>query len=107
MSTRKPPSLRARQINRPTPSPAEPHTPTTDQTATRVVRDIFSMPETDYQRIDQLRQACLRHGVAVNKSEVIRAGLILLSGLSADELRLALARVEKVKVGRRKGKIKT
>ena len=63
------------------------------------------MPGTDYQRIDPLRQTCLQHGVAVNTSAVIRAGLIMRSGLNIDEMRLAVAWVENVKVGRREGEV--
>ena len=59
------------------------------------------MPEPDYQLIDQLRQACLQQGVAVNKSEIVRAGLIALAQLNPAQLRQAVARVEKMKVGRR------
>lgn len=100
MSARQPPSLRARQINRPATAEADRETP--DSAVQRVVRDTFSMPVSDYQLIDQLRQACLQQGVAVNKSELVRAGLKVLAALSESELRLAVARVEKVKVGRRR-----
>ena len=100
MSTRKPPSLRSRQINRPEMSTEASDALNTPEPP-NVIRDNFSMPETDYGLIDQLRQACLQQGVAVNKSELVRAGLIALTELSPAQLRQAVARVEKIKVGRR------
>ena len=100
MSARKPPSLRTRQINRPV-EPATEGVPTKPETAPKVIRDNFSMPEPDYRLIDQLRQSCLQQGVAVNKSELVRAGLIVLAQMSPEQLRQAVAQVEKIKVGRR------
>lgn len=59
------------------------------------------MPPADYQHIAQLQQRCLQHAVAVNKSELVRAGLRLLASLDDETLLRAIAQIEKVKVGRR------
>ncbi|SDF94749.1 hypothetical protein [Paraburkholderia phenazinium] len=66
----------------------------------KVVRDSFTMPKSDYEKIDALKQKCLDAGVAVKKSELLRAGLLLLEGISVDRLLDAIAAVETVKTGR-------
>ena len=66
----------------------------------KVVRDGFTMPASDYALIAQLRRAALQAGLSVTKSEVLRAGLQVLSQLPAGELLQALRGLEKVKTGR-------
>ncbi len=66
----------------------------------KVVRDSFTMPKSDYERIAALKQKCLDSGVAVKKSELLRAGLILLDALSSKRLVAAVSTVETVKTGR-------
>jgi len=65
-----------------------------------VIRDSFSFPEPDYLKISELKKTCLAAGIHVKKSEILRAGLHLLTKLSLDELKHAVAQVEKVKTGR-------
>ena len=66
----------------------------------KVVRDTFTMPRSDYEKIATLTQRCLDAGVLVNKSELLRAGLILLEAASKEHLRAAASAVEKIKTGR-------
>jgi len=66
----------------------------------KVIRDSFSFPEQDYLKISELKKTCLATGVHVKKSEILRAGLNLLSKLNLDELKQAVEEVEKVKTGR-------
>jgi hypothetical protein len=66
----------------------------------KVIRDSFTLPATDYQRIAKIQERALGSGFHVNKSEIVRAGLLLLDGLSNAELISALKRVEKIKTGR-------
>jgi hypothetical protein len=66
----------------------------------RVVRDSFTMPKSDYEKIAALKQRCLDAGVPVKKSELLRAGLILLEAASAKRLLAAISDVETVKTGR-------
>jgi hypothetical protein len=87
--------------------PAEPESPSVavEQKAKRakkekVVRDSFTMPKSDYEKIAALKQKCLDAGVAVKKSELLRAGLLLLEGIPVDRLLEAIAAVETVKTGR-------
>jgi hypothetical protein len=66
----------------------------------KVIRDSFSFPEHDYLKISELKQTCLAAGIHVKKSELLRAGLQLLTNLSLIELKKAVEQVEKVKTGR-------
>jgi len=68
----------------------------------KVVRDSFTMPQNDYAKIGELKQVCLKAGLQVKKSELLRAGLHALSKLSATQLKLAIAQIEQVKTGRPK-----
>lgn len=66
----------------------------------KVVRDSFTMPKSEYQKIAEIKEASLKAGLPVKKSEVLRAGLKLLSGLNAAQLKRAIAGLEKIKTGR-------
>jgi len=68
----------------------------------KVVRDSFTMPQSEYQKIAEIKEACLKAGLHVKKSEVLRAGLQALSALSAAQLKRALSGLEKIKTGRPK-----
>jgi hypothetical protein len=67
-----------------------------------LVRDSFTMPEADFALIDALKAKALGVRRAAKKSELLRAGLQVLSGLDAKSLVLALDRLETVKTGRPK-----
>jgi predicted lipoprotein with Yx(FWY)xxD motif len=67
---------------------------------TKVVRDSFTMPQNEYARIAQIKNACLKAKMHVKKSEVLRAGLILLAELNVAQLKRALGGLEKIKTGR-------
>ena len=66
----------------------------------KVVRDSFTMPKVDYDRIDTLKEKFLGLGVAVKKTELLRAGLAALAGLADDKLVAAVRELVKVKTGR-------
>ncbi|WP_027803230.1 hypothetical protein [Paraburkholderia dilworthii] len=67
----------------------------------KVVRDSFTMPKSDYEKIAALKQKCLDAGVSVKKSELLRAGLLLLdSAPTPESLLAAVSAVETVKTGR-------
>jgi len=72
----------------------------------RVVRDSFSMPTADYALIAALKQRCLRLGLAMKKSELLRAGLTTLDQLPDETLLRVAMTVESVKTGRPPGKAK-
>jgi len=66
----------------------------------KVVRDSFTMPQSDYAKIGELKQLCLKTGLHVKKSELLRAGLHAISKLSVAQLTQALSSLEKIKTGR-------
>lgn len=70
----------------------------------KVVRDGFTMPQADYDKIKSLKSVCLKNGVEVKKSQLLRAGLIALEALSVADLLKRIATLAPVKAGRKKKK---
>lgn len=73
--------------------------PATDDA--KVIRDSFTMPEADYKLIDPLKQRCMRAGIGVNKSELLRVGLQALTRMSDRELAQLVESLPRIKPGRR------
>jgi hypothetical protein len=72
----------------------------------KVVRDSFTMPVADYELIGVLKKRSIGLGVAIRKSELLRAGLAALDRLPDASLAQVVAAVESVKTGRPPGKKK-
>lgn len=68
--------------------------------AERVVRDSYTMPPTEYKTLSKVQQRCLKHGLVVSKSEVVRAGFAALGALPDSELFALIEGLAKVKTGR-------
>jgi hypothetical protein len=68
----------------------------------KVVRDSFTMPQTDYDLIAEIKQKALKAGLHVKKSELLRAGLQALSKLNTAQLKQTVINLEKIKTGRPK-----
>lgn len=66
----------------------------------KVVRDTFTMPRSDYEKIAVLKQRCLEAGVDAKKSELLRAALLLLASEPAERLFATIAALKPVKTGR-------
>jgi hypothetical protein len=64
------------------------------------VRDSFTFPKDEYQAIAGLKQKALGLNHSVKKSEILRAGLMLLNGLNDKAFLSALAKVPALKTGR-------
>jgi hypothetical protein len=62
-----------------------------------LIRDGYSMPKSDYDLIEKIRNQCWK--LKPNKSEVLRAGLKALDGMSKDQLAKAMGKVVKLKPG--------
>ena len=86
----------------PEPAPVADAGPAPAPPVERVVRDTFTMPRSDQERLQALRERCLRGSVAVSRSELVRVGLRLLHDLDDRELLEAVRAVEKVRTGRPK-----
>jgi len=69
-----------------------------------LIRDGFTMPETDFGLIATLKKRAAAAGRESKKSELLRAGLQALAALEAKALVAALGALQPVKIGRpRKG----
>jgi len=92
----------AKSVLKPTAKPSA--TTVSGETAKKhkikVVRDSFTMPENEYARIAEIKEICAKAKMHVKKSEVLRAGLILLAELDTVQLKRAVASLEKIKTGR-------
>lgn len=67
----------------------------------KVIRDSFTLPYDDYQLIELIKDRALKASVSVNKSEVVRAGLLALQSMSEKDLLITLNSLTKIKSGRR------
>ena len=68
----------------------------------KLVRDSFTIPESDYALFEALKQRALKSGIDVKKSEILRAALVTLDKLDDAELVNAFGLVERIKTGRPK-----
>ncbi len=66
----------------------------------KVVRDSFTMPQSEYQKIGQIKALCLKSGLQVKKSEVLRAGVIALCAMTDAQLNQVMGALDKIKTGR-------
>ena len=66
----------------------------------KMIRDSFTMPDFDYARIKALKSRFLNLGVEIKKSEVLRAGLLLLETQTDAKLKKIAMDVERIKTGR-------
>jgi hypothetical protein len=86
-----------------TPSPAKKAAaPAPAKKRVRLVRDGFTMPESDFALIAVLKARALKAQREAKKSELLRAGLQVLATLDERTLVAALGRLEPVKTGRPK-----
>ncbi|MCM2345677.1 hypothetical protein [Acidovorax soli] len=68
----------------------------------KLVRDSFTIPKDEYAVIETLKQRANLLAQPAKKSELLRAGLKVLAGLSDAALRNALQAVPSIKTGRPK-----
>jgi hypothetical protein len=66
----------------------------------KVVRDSFTIPKIEFMQLAEMKKRALGLGVEVKKSELIRAGLQLLTGLQDAAFKKALSAVPTIKTGR-------
>jgi hypothetical protein len=97
-STRKVPAAKAEK----TAKPAKPVKPPKPEKLKKpkLVRDSFAMPEKEYAEIGGLKKRLAALKVEVKKSELLRAGVLLLTALNETELSAVVGRIERIKTGR-------
>jgi len=71
----------------------------------KLVRDSFTMPEVEYAVLGEVKKACLKAGIEVKKSELLRVGVALIRQLDTAKLKEVLDSLPALKAGRpKKGK---
>ncbi|MBQ5941260.1 hypothetical protein [Massilia sp. AB1] len=86
----------ARKAAAPAAAPREP----VPEARPVLVRDSFTMPEQEYAVLAEVKQACLRAGIDVKKSELLRIGVALLGQLDVATLKTVLGALPQLKTGR-------
>lgn len=99
-----PGDARAPKTTKPAPGPQEKKPPSKKHAKSRVrlIRDSFTMPESDFALIATLKSRALAAQRETKKSELLRAGLQVLTALDSKALMEVLGRLAPVKVGRPK-----
>ncbi|KQN78826.1 hypothetical protein ASF04_21945 [Duganella sp. Leaf61] len=68
----------------------------------KLVRDSFTMPEQEYAVLGQVKKTCLKAGIEIKKSELLRIGVALISQIDLATLKKVLASLPQLKTGRPK-----
>lgn len=68
----------------------------------KLVRDSFTMPEAEYAVLGEVKKACLKAGIEVKKSELLRVGVALIRQLDVLRLKEILGSLPMLKTGRPK-----
>jgi hypothetical protein len=68
----------------------------------KLVRDSFTMPEAEYAVLGDVKKACLKAGIEVKKSELLRVGVALIRQLDTAKLKEILTGLPALKAGRPK-----
>jgi len=66
----------------------------------KMVRDSFTMPESEYALIVGIKKRCIALGLAVKKSEVLRAAVAGFASQSDGHIKAALSALEVIRTGR-------
>lgn len=66
----------------------------------KLVRDTFSMPDSDYQLIAEILQRFPALQARTTKSELVRAGIRTLYEMDDTDLQSVLTKLERLKTGR-------
>jgi hypothetical protein len=86
-------------------SPSNPERQTTPVPAkAKLVRDSFTLPESDHDLIKQCKKAAIASGRETKKSEVVRAAIRVFSALSTAKQIETYATLQSIAVGRPKAK---
>ncbi|TRZ90532.1 MAG: hypothetical protein D4R84_16100 [Rhodocyclaceae bacterium] len=66
----------------------------------KMVRDSFTMPALEYELIAAVKRRCVANGMAVKKSEVLRAAIVGFAALSDSVVAKAIQDLPVIKTGR-------
>lgn len=91
----------AKKAAAPAPAAAKPKADKADKAKKpKLVRDSFTIPKVEYAVLDELKQRAAKLGRPMKKSEVLRAGIKALAGMTDASLLATLSAVPAVKTGR-------
>lgn len=68
----------------------------------KLVRDSFTMPEEEYAALSEVKKACLKAGIEVKKSELLRVGVAHIRKMDLAVLKQAISVLAPLKAGRPK-----
>ncbi len=68
----------------------------------KLIRDSFTMPEAEYQVLDRVKKECLKAGIDIKKSQLLRIGVALISKMELASLKNVLTALPPLKTGRPK-----
>lgn len=71
----------------------------------KLVRDSFAMPEVEYEVLREMKRSCMKAGVDIKKSELLRVGVALLKKQTPADIQAALAGLVPLKAGRPKKEV--
>jgi len=74
--------------------------PHNDSDKPKLIRDTFSMPDSDYQLISEILERSPAMAARSTKSEIVRAGLKVLYNMDDEDLSQVLTQVRRLKTGR-------
>ena len=69
-------------------------------TKLKMERDSFTMPKVEYAQFAVLKDRLVKLGQPAKKSELLRAGIMLLSAMTDAALKTAMSKVPTIKTGR-------
>jgi hypothetical protein len=91
---------KAKPVAKPEPKAKTKAADTVKPKKPKLVRDSFTFPKEEYQAIAALKQKALGLKHSTKKSEILRAGLMLLTSLNDKAFLAALSKVPALKTGR-------
>ena len=77
-------------------------TKATKTVKTKLVRDSFAIPEKEYAALVAVKKACLKAGLEIKKTELIRIGIALVNTLTTAKIKTAQAKLTQITAGRPK-----
>lgn len=91
-------AARGKPVPASAPAPAAKEKPTAPAPVKlKRIHGSFTMPQSDYALIAELKATSKQHGRSVKKNELLRAGLNALKALSPEALQAALAALQPAK----------
>ena len=69
---------------------------------TKLVRDSFAIPEKEYAALVAVKKTCLKAGLEIKKTELIRIGIALVNNLTTAKIKTAQAKLTQISAGRPK-----